>query len=191
MKAIIIAVVAVIVMMVALQFQSTETITYIKESAMEVAEEPKEAWMIDEEAIQAAKDVIKKKELQAELEKLDADIKSLQERRKVVTGELTTYWSEDKVKALIRQVFWEDPITAVAVAMAESRLKPYALNAQDSHSGCNGSYGIFQIGCLHETDPSTLYDVEYNVKRAKEIYVQSGWRPWGAYTNKSYLAYVQ
>lgn len=91
MKAIIIAVVAVIVMMVALQFQSTETITYIKESAMEVAEEPKEAWMIDEEAIQAAKDVIKKKELQAELEKLDADIKSLQERRKVVTGELTTY----------------------------------------------------------------------------------------------------
>ena len=91
MKAIIIAVVAVIVMMVALQFQSTETITYIKESAMEVAEEPKEAWMIDEEAIQAAKDVIKKKELQAELEKLDADIKGLQERRKVVTGELTTY----------------------------------------------------------------------------------------------------
>lgn len=91
MKAIIIAVVAVIVMMVALQFQSTETITYIKESAMEVAEEPKEAWMTDEEAIQAAKDVIRKKELQAELEKLDADIKSLQERRKVVTGELTTY----------------------------------------------------------------------------------------------------
>ena len=91
MKAIIIAVVAVIVMMVALQFQSTETITYIKESAMEVAEEPKEAWMIDQEAIQAAKDVIRKKELQAELGQLDADIKAKQEKRKEVAKELDGY----------------------------------------------------------------------------------------------------
>jgi hypothetical protein len=94
------------------------------------------------------------------------------------------------VKALIRKTFKEDAVTAVAVAMAESRLKPYALNAQDSHRGCAGSYGIFQIGCLHETDPSTLYDVEYNIKRAKEIYDESGWQPWGAFTNQSYMAYL-
>ncbi len=75
--------------------------------------------------------------------------------------------------------------------MAESGLKPHALNAQDSHKGCNGSYGIFQIGCLHETDPNVLYDAEYNIKRAKEIFDAEGWRPWGAYTNKSYLAYLK
>lgn len=72
--------------------------------------------------------------------------------------------------------------------MAESGLKQYALNAQDSHKGCKGSYGIFQIGCLHETDPTVLYDIEYNIKRAREIYDQSGWKPWGAYTSGAYKA---
>lgn len=74
--------------------------------------------------------------------------------------------------------------------MAESGLNPRALNAQDSHKGCKGSYGIFQIGCLHEEDPSVLYDVEYNVKRAREIYDEHSWRPWGAYTNGSFRIYL-
>jgi hypothetical protein len=74
--------------------------------------------------------------------------------------------------------------------MAESGLNPRALNAQDSHKGCKGSYGIFQIGCLHEKDPSVLYDVEYNVKRAREIYDEHGWQPWGAYTNGSFKIYL-
>lgn len=91
---------------------------------------------------------------------------------------------------MIRQVFWEDPVTAVAVAMAESGLNPYALNTRDSHRGCTGSYGIFQIGCLHESDPSALYDVEYNIRRAKEIYNESKWQPWGAYTDGNYKRYL-
>ena len=69
MKAIIIAVVAMIVMMVALQFKSSsETVTYIKESV--TPEVVLEDWQTDEEAIQAAKDVVRKKELQAELQGL-------------------------------------------------------------------------------------------------------------------------
>ena len=75
--------------------------------------------------------------------------------------------------------------------MAESRLNPDAVNAKDSHKGCKGSYGIFQIGCIHEDDPRVLFDVEYNIKRAREIYEANGWAPWGAYTNKSYIAYMQ
>ncbi len=75
--------------------------------------------------------------------------------------------------------------------MAESRLNPYALNSKDSHRGCNGSYGIFQIGCLHEEDPRVLYDVEYNIKRAREIYDEHGWKPWGAYTDGNYLAHLR
>jgi hypothetical protein len=80
---------------------------------------------------------------------------------------------------------------AIAVALAESGLKPYAANWQDSHKGCDGSFGIFQIGCLHEDDHTKLYDVEYNVKRAREIYDQAGsWQPWGAATNGSYRKYL-
>jgi hypothetical protein len=91
MKAIIIAIVVVIVMMVALQFQGGETITYIKESAMEVAEEPKEAWMLDEEAVQAAKDVIRKKELEAELANLKATQASTTAKIKELEKELGTF----------------------------------------------------------------------------------------------------
>jgi len=75
--------------------------------------------------------------------------------------------------------------------MAESRLDPNALNSKDSHKGCIGSYGIFQIGCLHEDNPEVLFDAEYNVKRARQIYDEGGWQPWGAYTDGNYLAYIQ
>lgn len=65
---------------------------YVKqESTLEVQEAPKEAWMIDEDAIQAAKDVIRKKELQAILEKNNAEIKRLQEENKVTAKELDSY----------------------------------------------------------------------------------------------------
>jgi len=91
---------------------------------------------------------------------------------------------------LIKQTFPEDPNRAVAIALAESGLNPKALNAGDSHKGCKGSYGIFQIGCLHEKDPRVLYDVEYNIQRARELYEQEGWAPWGAYTDGSYKQYL-
>jgi hypothetical protein len=74
--------------------------------------------------------------------------------------------------------------------MAESGLNPNATNWQDSHRGCIGSYGIFQIGCLHEKDPNVLYDIEYNIKRARQIYEAEGWRPWGAHSNGSFMAYM-
>jgi hypothetical protein len=92
------------------------------------------------------------------------------------------------VEKLIRKYFPENFAVALAVAKAESELNPTATNWKDSHKGCNGSFGIFQIGCLHESDPNKLYDVEYNIKRARQIYDNSGWQPWGAYTDKSYLA---
>lgn len=78
----------------------------------------------------------------------------------------------------------------MAIAMAESHLNPLSLNAKDLHKGCRGSYGIFQIGCIHESNPRILYDVEYNIKRARELYDQKGWKPWGAYTDGSYKTYL-
>lgn len=92
MKTFIGVVLLVIVMGVIVQMRSTDSVYVREESTVEVQqEEPKEAWMLDEQAIQAAKDVVKKKELQAELEKLDIEIKEKQEKRKQITDELTTY----------------------------------------------------------------------------------------------------
>lgn len=77
--------------------------SYVGELAeVQIVEAPKEDWMLDGEAIQAAKDVIKKKELTAELEAIDgevkavkekyeADLKTLQDRRKIVQTELEGY----------------------------------------------------------------------------------------------------
>lgn len=90
MKTILAVLVLGVVMLVAFNYEGT-TSEYVKEETMEVVEEPKEAWMLDEEAIQAAKDVIRKKELQSQLETIDAEIKEKQEQRKAITAELAAY----------------------------------------------------------------------------------------------------
>lgn len=48
-------------------------------------------WATDEEAVQAAKDVIRKKELEAELSQLDEQLKEIQSKRKEVVNELNSY----------------------------------------------------------------------------------------------------
>lgn len=92
LKATIIAVVVVGVISVILSLKDDETYNYVKETVtMEVVPETKEAWMTDEEAIQAAKDVIRKKELQAELDALQVIQASTTARIKEVQKELDGY----------------------------------------------------------------------------------------------------
>lgn len=90
---------------------------------------------------------------------------------------------EDKIRAYD----WDDDI-AIAVAKAESSLNPKAFNPE-WHNGCQGSYSIFQIACIHD-DPKLLKDEDYNIKKAYEIYSKEGWRPWSAYNNGNYLKYL-
>lgn len=97
MKSVIAVVVIAVVVGLAVTYRDSilgtdAGLDYVKAvSTLEVQEEPKEAWMLDEEAIQAAKDVIRKKELQAELETLDMEIKEKQEQRKQVAKDLGIY----------------------------------------------------------------------------------------------------
>ena len=80
---------------------------------------------------------------------------------------------------------------AIAVAKAESGLVPTASNWNDAHRGCNGSFGIFQIGCIHGSEIEDLYNVEYNIKKARQIYdAAGGWQPWGAVTDGSYKRHL-
>ena len=73
--------------------------------------------------------------------------------------------------------------------MGESSGKPRAINPRDKHNGCNGSYGLFQIACIH-ANPDDMLDPKLNVKKAYEIYQRNGWQPWAAYTGGSYQRYL-
>lgn len=99
-------------------------------------------------------------------------------------------YEEEGIERLIRRTFPENPDLAVAIAKSESgkHLNPNAYNPE-AHRGCNGSYGVFQIACVHEDNPDMLFDIEYNVKRAREIYEAEGWQPWGGYTSGGYKRY--
>lgn len=98
--------------------------------------------------------------------------------------------------SLIRQTFPQDPITAVAVAKGEGYPNPRAYNPEKHYDRngnyiCSGSFGIMQIACVHNVDnPEALFDVEFNLAMAKKIHSQSGWKPWGAYTNGSYKRFL-
>lgn len=90
-------------------------------------------------------------------------------------------------RTLIEQYDWDIDV-AYAVMMAESAGNANAFNPE-RHRGCNGSYSLFQVACIHD-DVEKLKDPEYNVQRAYELYSKSGWKIWGAYTNKSYLRHM-
>lgn len=87
---------------------------------------------------------------------------------------------------LVEQYDWNVSV-AMAVMQAESGCNPEASNWNDRHATCIGSFGLFQLGCFWTDNP---HDPATNVAKAYEIYSRSGWRPWGAYTNGSYLRYL-
>ena len=107
-------------------------------------------------------------------------------------------YSKDSTEAEIRRTFAEEPNTAVAVAKAESgiNLKADAYNPEwhydkNGNKICQGSYGVFQIACVHEPEnPKKLFDVQYNIKRAKEIRNGGTWKQWGGYSSGGWKKYL-
>lgn len=109
-------------------------------------------------------------------------------------------YETDGIERLIRETFVETPNTAVAVAKAESGalLKADAYNPEwhyDRHGNkiCQGSYGVMQVACVHNlADPDALFDVEFNIKKAREIYEESqSFQRWGGYRSGGYKKYLQ
>ena len=119
-----------------------------------------------------------------------------------VLVEVAIEWNRARIEERIRKVFPEDTVVAVAIAKAESGLRATSTNpeAHKNRRGeviCYGSFGIMQIGCVHSIkDSEGLYDVEYNLQKARAIYDDSlrrtgnGWLPWGAYTDGRYKQYL-
>lgn len=90
----------------------------------------------------------------------------------------------------IRETFPETPNTAVAVAKAESGLRTDAYNPEAHGNVCHGSIGVFQLSCEHARRGQDLKDFETNLKIARELYVQNGWKPWGAFTDGNFKRYL-
>lgn len=152
-------------------------------------------WAENDEAVQAAQTVIKRQELEAKEQVLVDQIVDLQSELDTVRGELESLWTEKAIIQEIRKTFPESKTTAVAVARGESELDIYAYNPEWHYNAqgekvCQGSYGLMQIACVHVLDPLKLYDPEYNLQIARQVYDNRGWLPWGAYTDGRYKQYL-
>lgn len=96
----------------------------------------------------------------------------------------TTYYEipQPTLEEKIAQVFPEDPETALKIARAESNLNRTAYNPE-RHYGCNGSYSIMQVACIHYEERGIYgndrFNEDINLQIAREIYEKQGWRPWG------------
>jgi hypothetical protein len=91
---------------------------------------------------------------------------------------------EDK----IRKTFPENPEVMLAIAKAESKLNPHAINRANR----NGSVdvGLFQINSIHGYDEEFLKNEDNNLKVARKIYDTQGITAWSAYNNGAYLKWL-
>lgn len=82
--------------------------------------------------------------------------------------------------ALIRKYFPEDTHRAVEVAKCESGLNPDATNTKNKNGTIDG--GLFQLNSSHDKRMEALgldkYDPEDNVRFARLLYDEQGWKPW-------------
>jgi len=161
----------------------------------------------DEDALQAAKDVIRRKELEATKNSLEGQISALEEQLEAVDKELGVYWTvKANILAEIRKTFPESPNTAVAVAYAESGMRmvqsnhSYPKDMDGQRSGSRErSFCLYQIHePAHDANAKRLGLGDYKtnpescIKMARVIYDQAGgWSPWTVYQKKMHLAYVR
>jgi hypothetical protein len=90
------------------------------------------------------------------------------------------------IAKLIYDTFGEKEYkTALAVATAESHLRPDALGKNN-----NGTTdcGVFQINSIHGLEDCK--DPHKNIEYAKQLFDRAGWNPWVAWKTGRYLAYL-
>lgn len=204
----IITIVGVIVVLGGMTFlanYSNDTVTTnVKPEVL--VEEVTPDWASDEDAVKAAQDVIRKKELEAELAELNSDFLNFSkefneekaryaEEKKRIEKELGTFWRDPaNVKALIRQTFPEDAAKAIAIAHCESGLRPNAYNPDNNNGSTDG--GLWQINSVHDSRLQELgldkWDPEDATKFARMLYDErGGWQDWVCYTKRMHVAYLR
>lgn len=133
------------------------------------------------------------------LECLDKPVQQKEPQRTVRTAATSTGGCE-QYRSIVNQYDWNTDV-AMAVMEAEStewvngkRVPCHrnAANWNDHHGSCQGSFGLFQLACLHKgkLNGRSFSNPAANIAAAHQIYSQGGWTQWGAYTNGSYLAHL-
>jgi hypothetical protein len=89
-----------------------------------------------------------------------------------------------------------DLITAVSIALAESRGNPHAVGDVDNPGPGDASYGLWQINSHWHPefgpDFTVLFDPQTNANGAYSIYQAAGYtfQPWSTFKGGQYQAYV-
>lgn len=100
-----------------------------------------------------------------------------------IVGFIHVKTTQEKILALVDRYF-PDISVMKEIAVAESHLNPYAFNPEP-HKGCVGSYGVLQIACgNYKGNPLDLFDIETNIKVARQVYERQGLRAWGVCRQK-------
>lgn len=125
-----------------------------------------EARRLEEERIRLEQERIAYEQEQARL---------AEERRRAEITAVTANVGTDVVKTRICEVFGDQCENALIIAKYESTFNPGAYY--------NGNYGLFQINCPSHSwrvggNCNALFDLETNLRVAKDIYNQQGWGPW-------------
>lgn len=87
---------------------------------------------------------------------------------------------KEYVKKRICEVFGSECSNALIIAFKESG---YRTNASSSGYFSTANLGVFQINCRWQKnrvggDCLKLFDLETNLRVAKQIYNEQGWKPW-------------
>jgi len=90
-------------------------------------------------------------------------------------------------KELISKCEWNTDV-AYKVMKAESTGNADAINWNDRHRTCWGSYGLFQLACFRGT-PEELLDEKNNIEMACDLWRKEGWKPWSSCKNGKVKCY--
>lgn len=86
----------------------------------------------------------------------------------------------ENYRSAVSQYDW-DTDTMMRIMSAESGCNPTNHNYQDNHGSCMGSYGLFQIGCVHGYSVAHLENPSNNIAAAYQIWQSSGYSAWTTY----------
>lgn len=91
------------------------------------------------------------------------------------------------IEEKITEAFGEEASIALAVAKAESRLNPNAVNINKSGSR---DIGIFQLNDCHGWSEEQRFDEDTNIRLAKQLKDKSGWKNWSVFKSGEYLKFI-
>lgn len=97
---------------------------------------------------------------------------------------------KENIKGCIRQIFKEEGDTAIAVAMAESKLDHSSVNENVKKGKVwSRDNGIFQLNDHFHPGTETMNERQ-NIEYAYSLYKKTGWKSWAAYNNGSWKKFA-